>query len=268
MPLMILCLLAIVQGLTEFIPVSSSAHLLLVHYWSGTEGDSLALDVAVHIGSVIAVLIYLRKEVLQVLRGLVQLLTGNRATTEAQLAQNIVLVTIPTLLAGAVLSISGLIDHLRNPTVIGVTMITFGLWLWWADQKSPSERDMKDFNIRDVLRLGLWQAVALIPGTSRSGVTMTMARQLKFRRTEAARLSMLMSIPVTLASGGYLGIKIAKDGMPAGMWGDIFLAAALSFAAAYVALILMMRFLRTTTFTPYVIYRLVLGMVLLAITLT
>lgn len=267
MPLMILCLLAIVQGITEFLPISSSAHLILLHEFSGQSPNALALDVAVHMGSILAVLLYLRSEVGQVLRGLGQWLTGKRDTAEARLAFCLVLVTLPTLLAGLMLAVTGVVDHLRNPTVIGVTMIVFGIWLWWAHRISPEVREMEDFSLRDVWRMGLWQAVALIPGTSRSGITMTTARLLQFKRHAAAKISMLMSIPVTLSTGGYLGIKVAKEGMPEGLWADVGLAAALSFVAAYVSLVLMMKFLHLISFTPYVIYRVVLGVILLAVTL-
>ncbi len=264
MPLLILCLLAVVQGITEFLPISSSAHLILLHEWSGQTADALALDVAVHLGSVVAVVIYLRREVAGVLRGLGLLAWGERRAPEARLALNLVLVTIPTLIAGAILAASGLVDRLRDPVVIGVTMIVFGVWLWWAHRNSPEERRLDDWSLRDVWRMGLWQAVALIPGVSRSGISMTTARLLRFERHAAARLSMLMSIPVTLATGGYLGLKAAKEGIDAAQWGQIGLAAALAFVSAWVALVLMMRFLDRVSFTPYVVYRIVLGVVLLA----
>lgn len=267
MPLMILCLLAIVQGITEFLPISSSAHLILLHEISGQTPNALALDVAVHMGSIVAVLIYLRTEVMQVLRGCLQWLSGNRDTTDARLALCLVLVTIPTLIIGAILAVTGLVDQLRNPTVIGVTMIVFGIWLWWAHKTSPEERGMDDWRLSDVAKMGLWQAVALIPGTSRSGITMTTARLLRFKRHAAAKISMLMSIPVTLSTGGYLGIKVAKDGMPDGLWADVGLAALLSFLAAYISLVLMMKFLHRVSFTPYVIYRIILGVILLVVTI-
>lgn len=267
MPLMILSMLAIVQGITEFLPISSSAHLILLHNVSGESQNALALDVAVHMGSILAVLIYLRAEVCQVLRGLGQWLTGNRHTAEARMALCLVLVTIPTLIVGAILAVTGVVDLLRTPTVIGITMIVFGIMLWWAHRSHPEEREMTDWNLRDVLRMGLWQAVALIPGTSRSGITMTVSRMLNFKRHAAAKISMLMSIPVTLSTAGYLGIKVAKEGMPEGLWADIGIAAALAFVAAYVSLVLMMRFLHKVSFTPYVVYRIVLGIFLLVVTI-
>ena len=267
MTLLTLSLLAIVQGITEFLPISSSAHLILLHEWTGQTADALALDVAVHIGSVMAVILYLRAEVGRVLRGLGQLAGGDRTAPDARLALQLVLVTIPTLIMGAVLAATGLVDRLRDPVIIGVTMIVFGLWLWWAHRSQPEDRKMDDWNMRDVVRMGLWQAVALIPGVSRSGITMTTARLLRFERHAAARLSMLMSIPVTLATGGYLGLKVVTEGMSAAQWGQVGLAAALAFVSAWVALVLMMRFLDRVSFTPYVIYRVVLGVVLLAIAL-
>lgn len=267
MPLLTLCLLAIVQGITEFLPISSSAHLILLHEWTGQNADALALDVAVHIGSVIAVVIYLRAEVAQVLRGLVQVLGGQRRATEAQLALNLILMTIPALVVGFALAATGLIDLLRSPVVIGVTMIVFGLWLWWVHRSTPEARPMADLNRGDVLRLGLWQAVALIPGVSRSGITMTAARLARFERHAAARISMLMSIPVTLSTGGYLGIKVVKEGMSRAQWAEVGLAALLAMVSAWVALVLMMRFLDRVSFTPYVVYRVLLGIVLLAVAL-
>ncbi|GGE11832.1 undecaprenyl-diphosphatase [Gemmobacter megaterium] len=267
MPLLTLCLLAIVQGLTEFLPVSSSAHLILLHEWSGQTADALALDVAVHVGSVLAVILYLRAEVGRVMRGLGQAVRGQTEGADARLALYLVLATIPTLIVGVILAATGLIDRLRDPVIIGITMIVFGLWLWWAHRTAPEERGVEDWRLRDVVRMGLWQAVALIPGVSRSGITMTTARLLRFERHAAARLSLLMSIPVTLATGGYLGIKVVKEGMTAAQWTQIGFAALLALISAWVALVLMMRFLNRVSFTPYVIYRVVLGIVLLAVVL-
>lgn len=260
-----LSLLAIVQGITEFLPISSSAHLILIHAATGEGTDALALDVAVHLGSIVAVVIYLRAEVARVLAGVGDLVTGRGDSARALSVGHLVVATIPALVLGLVLALTGWVERLRDPLVIGVTMIVFGIWLWWAHRTSPEDRALDQWTRADALRLGLWQAVALIPGVSRSGITMTAARLAGFERHSAARLSMLLSIPVTLATGGYLGIKVLRDGIPAALWGDIALAAGLAFVFAYGALVVMMHFLGRVSFTPYVVYRALLGAVLLVV---
>lgn len=267
MPLLTLSLLAIVQGITEFLPISSSAHLILLHEMTGQTHDALALDVAVHLGSILAVVLYFRADVARAFAGLGQILRGRLDSAEAFLALCLIIATVPAVLGGLVLAATGWIDLLRNPVVIGVTMIVFGLWLWWVHRTAPEVRAAQEWTMKDALRMGLWQAVALVPGVSRSGITMTEARRLGFDRHSAAKLSMLMSIPITLATGGYLGIKAADQGVDAALLRDIGLGAVLAFGAAWAALALMMRFLDRVSFTPYIIYRVVLGVVLLAVAL-
>ncbi|MDP2085780.1 MAG: undecaprenyl-diphosphate phosphatase [Gemmobacter sp.] len=265
MPLLTLSLLAIVQGITEFLPISSSAHLILLHRLSGEMHEALALDVAVHLGSIVAVVLYFRTDVGRAFVGLGQILRGHLATSEAFLALCLLIATVPALVVGAVLAATGWVDALRNPVVIGVTMIVFGVWLWWAHRTSPELRAAREWRLRDAVRMGLWQSVALVPGVSRSGITITEARRLGFDRHSAAKLSMLMSVPITLATGGVLALKAAQQGISAALLGDIALGAVLAFGAAWAALSLMMRFLDRVSFTPYVVYRLALGVVLLAL---
>jgi undecaprenyl-diphosphatase len=143
-------------------------------------------------------------------------------------------------------------------------MLGFGLLLWWADQKGANAKTEADWSTRDAWILGLWQAVALIPGTSRSGITITGARAMGYGRSDAAKIAMLMSIPTILASGTLLGLDVAKQADIA-MMRDMGLAAIFSFGAALLALALMMRLLKSISFTPYVIYRVLLGVVLLVI---
>jgi undecaprenyl-diphosphatase len=144
-------------------------------------------------------------------------------------------------------------------------MIVFGVMLWWIDRRAPQTRAAAGWTLRHALGMGLWQAVALVPGVSRSGITITAGRMLGYERHAATRLSMLMSIPVTLASGALLGQKALSGPIDPGLWRDAGLAAVLAFGAAYLALALMIRFLDRVSFTPYVIYRIVLGIVLLAL---
>ena len=264
MSLFHLILVAIIQGVTEFLPVSSSGHLILLPALTGMDDQGLAIDVAVHVGTLGAVVLYFWSDVKQAMAGALHLLRGRGETPQARLALCLGIATIPVILAGLVLHLTGLSQTLRSIAVIGWTMLGFGLLLYWMDQRGPQTRSAADWNRRDAVILGLWQMLALIPGTSRSGITITGARQLGYAREDGARIAMLMSIPTILASGALLSVdvihqadaQLAKAGV---------IAAAFAFVAALLALILMMRLLRSISFTPYVIYRVILGAILLGI---
>jgi undecaprenyl-diphosphatase len=264
MTLFQLAIIAIVQGITEFLPVSSSGHLVLVPMVLGVPDQGLAIDVAVHVGTLGAVLLFFRGEVAAVVRGMGHILSGRISTPEARLALLLAVATVPVVVAGAFLKLAGLTEALRSVAVIGWTMLGFGLFLYWADQRGAQERVESDWNLRDAVVMGLWQAVALIPGTSRSGITITASRLLGYRREDGARIAMLMSIPTVIASG----VLLAADAAAAADWSllrDAAIGAVLAFGAAYLALALMLRLLRSHSYTPYVVYRVVLGLVLLAI---
>lgn len=266
MTLFQLVLLALVQGITEFLPISSSAHLVLLHELGTTPGtDAIALDIAVHLGSIAAVCLYFRAEVGRVLNGLRLMAGGRLDNPDSFLALALAVATVPALAFGALLALTGWVDLLRDTRVIGVMMIVFGVMLWWAHRAFPETRAAREWRLRDAVIMGLWQAVALIPGVSRSGITLTAARMLGFERHEAARLAMLMSIPITLATGAFLALKVARAPVGAELLWQSALGAVLAFVAAYAALALMMRFLRVVSFTPYVVYRLGLGAVLLVL---
>ena len=262
MPLLHLILVALVQGVTEFLPVSSSGHLVLVPLFTGYDDQGLAIDVAVHVGTLFAVVAYFRREVALAAHGLLDLL-ARRATPGARLALGLVVATVPVVLAGLALKATGLDEAMRSVAVIGWAMLVFGLVLWWAD-RMPERRTDGAWSLRDALVMGLWQAIALIPGTSRSGIVITGARSLGYDRESAARLAMLMSIPTILAAGSLLGLEALTTPHGPGFWRDLGLAAVLSGVSAFAALALMMRLLRSVSFTPYVIYRVVLGIGLLA----
>ena len=264
MPIFQLVLVALIQGITEFLPVSSSGHLILLPGLTGLEDQGQVIDVAVHVGTLAAVVIYFWRDVRMGLAGLPRALSGRLDTTGARLAMGLVVATIPTVLFGAALHFSGFSDSLRSITVIGWTMLGFGLLLYWADQKGAEVKQVDDWGLRDALMMGLWQMLALIPGTSRSGITITGARQLGYSREEGARIAMLMSIPTILASGILLGTEVALDADTA-LMRDAGIAAALAMVSALAALSLMMRLLRSVSFTPYVIYRVILGLILLTI---
>jgi undecaprenyl-diphosphatase len=259
-----LILLALIQGLTEFLPISSSGHLVLLPNLTGLDDQGQVIDVAVHVGTLGAVVLYFWPDVRLGLSGLPRLMTGRIDTPGAKLAFLLVVATVPVILVGLVLHLTGLADAMRSVAVIGWTMLIFGLVLYWADQKGPSTKQAEGWTLRDAIILGLWQAVALIPGTSRSGITITGARFLGYGRESAARLSMLMSIPTIAASGILLGADAAVSADIAALR-DGAIAAAFAFVAALLALAVMMLLLKSVSFTPYVIYRVVLGVILLGI---
>lgn len=262
MPLFQLILIAVIQGVTEFLPVSSSGHLILLPGLTGLEDQGQIIDVSVHVGTLVAVVLFFWRDVRIGLLGLPRLASGRIDTEGARLALGLVIATIPTVILGAILHFTGLSDALRSITVIGWTMLLFGLVLYVADQKGTQAKSREDWGPRDALVMGLWQMIALIPGTSRSGITITGARQLGYSREEGARIAMLMSIPTIFASGVLLGADAAISAN-ATVLRDAAIAAFLAMVSALLALALMMRLLRSVSFTPYVIYRVILGLVLL-----
>ena len=264
MSLFQLILAAIIQGITEFLPISSSGHLILLPSLTGLADQGLAIDVAVHVGTLGAVILYFWSDVKQAIAGLPRALTGRVDSPQSRLAMGLIIATIPTVVAGAILYKTGLIEELRSMAVIGWTMLGFGLVLYWMDQKGPQTKEASEWGLRDALIMGLWQVLALIPGTSRSGITITGARQLGYTREDGARVSMLMSIPTILASGVLLSVDVMREA-DAQLARDGAIAAVFAFVSALMALTLMMRLLRSVSFTPYVIYRVILGVILLSI---
>ncbi|EAP85802.1 undecaprenyl-diphosphate phosphatase [Sulfitobacter sp. EE-36] len=262
MTLFQLLLVAIIQGLTEFLPVSSSGHLILLPTLTGGPDQGLAIDVAVHVGTLLAVVLYFRSEVAEATIGLGRLLRGKMDTPGARLAALLILATIPVLVVGLTFKLLGIDEMLRSVAVIGWTMLLFGIVLYWADHTGRSDRESGDWDIKGAAWMGLAQALALIPGTSRSGITITAARKLGYDRASAATLSMLMSIPTILASGALLSLDVIGQA-DAQLARDASIAAGFAFVAALAALVLMMRLLRSVNFTPYVIYRILLGAALL-----
>lgn len=262
MPLLQLVLVALIQGITEFLPVSSSGHLILLPGLTGYSDQGQVIDVAVHFGTLAAVVIFFWRDVRLGLGGLTCLVCGRSDTEAARLALGLIIATIPTVLFGTFLHFTHFSDALRSPVVIGWTMLSFGIVLYFADQRGAQVKTFNDWTVRDALIMGLWQMIALIPGTSRSGITITGARQLGYKREDGARIAMLMSIPTIIASGVLLGTEVAIDA-DMNLIHDAAIAAALAMVSALAALSLMMRLLRSVSFTPYVIYRVILGLALL-----
>ncbi|UWQ18286.1 undecaprenyl-diphosphate phosphatase [Jannaschia sp. M317] len=256
-----LLLLAALQGVTEFLPISSSGHLILLPALTGLEDQGAFLDVAVHVGTLGAVVVYFRSDVAAALQGTAGLLRGRWGPQE-RLAAGLAIATVPVVLAGLALKLTIGTDVLRSVTLIGWTTLLFGLLLWWFDRRGTQSKTIADWSLSEAIKMGLWQAVALIPGTSRSGITITGARAMGYDRSEAARIAMLMSIPTILASGTLLALEVIGDA-DAALARDGAIAAGFAFVAALAALHLMMRLLRSVSFTPYVIYRIILGSALL-----
>jgi undecaprenyl-diphosphatase len=264
MPLFHLILVAVIQGITEFLPVSSSGHLILLPGLTGLDDQGQAIDVAVHVGTLFAVILYFWSDAKLALGGLPRALSGRIDTEGSKLAFLLIVSSIPVVAFGVLLKMTGLDDAMRSIAVIGWTMLVFGIVLYWSDQAGEAIRTTADWSLRDAMVMGVWQAIALIPGTSRSGITITGARFMGYARTDAARLSMLMSIPVIIESGTLLGAEAVYTANIA-LIRDSAIAAAFAFVSALLALTLMMRLLRSVSFTPYVIYRIFLGVILLIV---
>lgn len=267
MPLFHLVIIAVIQGITEFLPVSSSGHLILLPGLTGLDDQGQAIDVAVHVGTLFAVMLYFRADVKVATIGFFQLMTGNVSSHSARLTLLLLIASVPVVGFGLILKVTGYSDLLRSIEVIGWAMLVFGLFLYWSDQAGATHKAERDWNIQDAMIIGVWQAVALIPGTSRSGICITGARFLGYDRQDAAKIAMLLSIPTIIASGAYLAGETLAEANVA-LLRDAAIAAFFAFAAALVALVIMMRLLRSVSFTPYVVYRVVLGIALLAVAYT
>ena len=267
MPLLHILILALVQGITEFLPISSSGHLVLLHEYFGQGSaatqENLLLDVAVHVGTLFAVLLYFRADILSLFFGLCKIIKGEWRDEDAQLGLLIVLSSIPVIIAGFLLHKYQIFDA-RNVEIVAWTTLGFGVLLWVADRYVGERYTLPDLNWKSALIIGLAQVLALIPGTSRSGITMTAARGLGFTRTEAARYSLLLSI-VAISGAGVLGGKDVLEMSDVAFTTDIALAAGLAFISGYIAIALMMGWLRRASFTPFAIYRVILGAGLLGL---
>jgi len=252
--------LALVQGVTEFLPISSSAHLILAPAILGWPDQGLAFDVAVHVGSLSAVMLYFRQEIARMtIAGLGSF--AGRWSPDAKLAWAVVLGTLPVVFVG-LLGKSFIETALRGPLVIAISTIVFGCALWWADVTGRRDRSEYTVSWRDALFVGVAQAIALIPGTSRSGITITAALLLGLSREAAARFSFLLSIPTLMASGVLVGRDLLESKVPVA-WGELALGMLVAAVSAYACIHLFITLVARTGMLPYVIYRLALGFLLL-----
>ena len=255
--------LAILQGLTEFLPISSSAHLILVPMLLGWQDQGLLFDVSVHVGTLVAVIVYFRRELMAMSHAWFSSISRGDHSEDSHLAWAVICATIPASLLG-VLAQEWIEMHLRSAMVIGLTTLLFGFLLGWADWGKVRSRTEYELKWRDIFIIGFAQALALIPGTSRSGITMTAGLMLGFSRTAASRFSFLLSIPLILAAGGLQVMSLVAD--PDQIQLNVLLiATALSALTAYTCIAFFLRLIERLGMMPFVVYRLLLGGLILAI---
>jgi undecaprenyl-diphosphatase len=265
-------ILGIVQGLTEFLPISSSGHLILVPELFGwnelTDNDNLekTFDVALHVGTLAASLWYFRADIGRyIVAGLRSIRDRSVDSVDARLAWLLLLSAVPGAILGALLA-GFIADELGDPILIGINLIVFALLLEWAD-RATGTRSTDEFRRRDAVIMGVAQALALSPGVSRSGVTISAGRWLQFDRESATRLAFLMSIPITAGAALYetFDVFVKGDGIPPGfasafLWGMVSAG-----VSGLLAITFLLRFVRTHSFRPFVIYRLVVGIAVIVI---
>jgi len=255
-------ILAALQGITEFLPVSSSGHLILLSKLTAFPDQGLEMDIAVHIGSIIAVMLYFARDIYAMVCGVCQYIVKKMDSEAARLFGMLCIGTVPAVIFGLALHSLGM-EWLRDVRIIGWNILLFGLLLGWADRHFASDRCIADMRWKDALIIGLAQCLAMIPGTSRSGITITASRILKINRREAAKFCMLLSIPAIAGAG----LLVVLELWHAGNWENLAFmeyGIAYSFAASLAAIFVMMKWLKNYTFLPFVIYRVGLGLALLA----
>jgi undecaprenyl-diphosphatase len=269
-----LAFLALVQGITEFLPVSSSGHLILGRTLLQSAGlaplslsaaEELSLDIALHVGSLGAIIVYFWRDMLMLLGGLRDALMMRRSTA-AQTLGVLIVASLPLVAAGLLLK-DLIIDAGRSVAIIAGTTLVFGVLLFVADRRPAGRRSISELSYRDALIVGLAQCLAIIPGVSRSGICMTAARFIRLDRPLSARLAMLMAIPAILGAGTLSTFDLVQAGDAAfttyAIWGGL-----LAFVSALISIALLMRWLARQSYTPFVIYRVALGLLLIVLLIT
>jgi undecaprenyl-diphosphatase len=266
-------LLGIVQGLTEFLPISSSGHLILVPWLQDYRflldhpEFNKTFDVALHAGTLVAAVVYFRIEVVSLLRGFFSALRKRATeTVDERLAVAIAIGTVPAVIFGG-LGESFFEDHVGEPWMISIQLIVFGAVLWWADSL-PERRSIEDADSSDGLKIGLAQVLALAPGTSRSGITITAARYLGLDRDSAARFSFLLLIPAVAGATAYKALEAGKEGLPPGVGEPMVVGTIAAAVSGYWAISFLLRLVRTTSYRPFVLYRYAAGIAILLIIAT
>tara|TARA_B100000965_G_scaffold276616_1_gene234441 strand:+ start:2700 stop:3497 length:798 start_codon:yes stop_codon:yes gene_type:complete len=252
--------LGIIQGLTEFLPISSSGHLVLVPKIFGFTDQGVNFDIAVHLGSLFAVVLYFRGDLFLMLSSILsfQKNTNNR---DVKLFLYLIIATIPSVFMGYFLS-DLIEEQLRNPLIIASTLSLFGVLMWIADKKSVRKDTVYNLDFTKAVIIGIAQSLALVPGTSRSGITMTAALFLGLKKEDAAKFSFLLSIPVILLASCYKFFQILFNGIQV-IWSELFIGMVVAFLVAYFSIGIFMRILRNYGLVPFAIYRIILGIVIL-----
>lgn len=261
MDFLYLILLGLVQGFTEFLPVSSSAHLILLPLITDWQDQGLSLDVAAHFGTLIAVIIYFHRDLKGIISAGVKSAPWQDNDLNARLFWFLIFATIPVSVVG-LFGHDFIANYFRDPLIIAIATILFGLLLWWSDASGEQDRDEKNLSLKDIIWIGFAQVLALIPGTSRSGITMTAGLILGLNRKAAARFSFLLSIPVIFLAGSYEAFSLIRKGSETDLVSFITVFLVSCFAA-WLTIDLFLRFVEKTGMLPYVIYRFLLGSVLL-----
>ncbi|RUO44419.1 undecaprenyl-diphosphatase [Aliidiomarina taiwanensis] len=256
-------ILALVQGLTEFLPVSSQAHLVLAGEWFGEVYQGLDVDVILHAGSLVAVIYYFRNEIAAMLRDWFGSLAGQGATKDSKLGWWVIIGTVPAGVLGIILKDLAE-NEFRGLWVMGTSLIVFGILLGLADWKGRGQRDEYSLTLKDVLIIGFAQAVALVPGTSRSGITMTAALFLGMSREAAARFSFLLSIPIIAAASLLYTVELVKTGTTSG-WGQLAVGFLVSAVSTYACIHYFLALIKRIGMQPFVLYRVLLGALILSI---
>jgi len=255
-------ILGLVQGFSEFLPISSSAHLILVPKIFGWPDQGLAFDVALHIGTLSAVIWYFRLEIITILKDLLKSLKVRQTVGESTLGWAVLIGTIPVGLAGITFN-NYISNSLRSPYIIATTTLIFGVVLFFADRIGGTKSESA-INIKVAIWVGIAQAIALIPGTSRSGITMTAALLLGFSRVASARFSFLLSIPVIVLAGGLKVLELIESQIAVD-WCELLSGVGISAVSAYICIVLFFKVISKSSMLPFVIYRLALGLILFSV---
>ncbi|HAU21252.1 MAG TPA: undecaprenyl-diphosphate phosphatase [Erythrobacter sp.] len=255
-------LIAVVQGISEFLPISSSGHLILIPYLTDFPDQGPMIDVAVHVGSLLAIIIYFWRDFLGLARGGFATVGIGDDPQQRRLFLWVVAGTIPAVLFGLFLKLNGYLESFRITDLVAINLIVYGVLLGVADRWGRQEKSFEDLTLRDAILVGIAQAAALIPGTSRSGVTMTMARFLGYKRVEAARFSFLLAIPAVMGAGLLAALDLAEASEQLQL--DALLAGVFTFISAFATMAFLMNFLKKASMMVFVVYRVGLGIALLA----
>jgi undecaprenyl-diphosphatase len=269
-PILHAIVLGLVQGLSEFLPISSSGHLLIVPWlfnWNDFDNASIekAFDVALHIGTLIALLAYFWRDLVVYVRDGLRMVfhRDQPSTQEGRLGWLLLLSSLPAAAVGAVFE-KTIDEKLGTPTLIAISFIAFGLLLYVADRQA-GKKALGDYGPGDAIKVGAAQILALNPGTSRSGITITAGRFLQFNRDSAARISFLMGIPITAGAVMFKMAKLVSDGIPDGLLVPMIVGVITSGIVGWLAVWGTLRLVRTHSFLPFVIYRVVAGLLILLI---